>query len=70
MAEYLIKEDEIKEILKLINEHKSLQIKKFFKKLKPYENPMIDELRRFLMNKGRSTILNSEIQEIIDKYGK
>lgn len=70
MQEYLIKEDDIKEILELLNQHKNLDVRKFFKELKPYENPLIEELRRFLMNKGRSSILVSEIQEIIDNYGK
>ena len=70
MQEYLIKEEDIKDILELLSQHKNLDVRKFFKELKPYENPLIEELRRFLMNKGRSTILNSEIQEILDNYGK
>lgn len=70
MQEYLINEDNIKDILDFLNQHKTIEIRKFFKELKPYENPLVEELRRFLMNKGRSTILVSEIQEIIDNYGK
>lgn len=70
MQEYLIKEEDIKDILESLSQHKNLEVRKFFKELKPYENPLIEELRRFLMNKGRSSILNSEIQEIIDNYKK
>lgn len=70
MQEYLINEDDIKDILEFLSQHKNLEVRKFFKELKPYENPMIEELRRFLMNKGKSTILHKEIQEIIDNHGK
>lgn len=69
MQEYLINEDNIKDILEFLNQHKNLEVRKFFKELKPYENPLIEELRRFIMNKGKSTISQKEIWDIIDNHG-
>lgn len=69
MQEYLINEDDVKDILEFLNNHKTLDIKKFFKELKPYENPLVEQLRRFLINKGKSSILHKEIQEIINEHG-
>jgi hypothetical protein len=68
MQEYLIKEEQIKNILEFLTQHKTFLIRKLLRELKPYENPAIEELKRLLRNKGKSSILESDIQEIIEKY--
>jgi len=67
MQKYLITEEEIKEILEFLNQHKTLEVKRFFKELKTYENPTIKDLKNLLRNKGRSSILEGDIKEIINK---
>jgi len=67
MQKYLITEEEVKEILEFLNQRKTLEIKKFFKELNLYENQAIKDLKYLLRNKGKSSILESDIKEIIDK---
>jgi len=70
MQKYLITADEINDISDFLEKEKTLEIKKILRGLERYSNPIIKELRSFIINKGRSTILKSEIQEIIDRYEK
>ncbi len=62
---YTLSKEQVNTIKKLLNERKSFQIKTILKDLEVYQNPIINKLERFLRNKGKSTILHSEIREII-----
>jgi len=65
---YIITDEQIEKIKNLINQRNLIKARTILDDLEIYKNPLKEELRKFLMNKGKSTILKSEIYEILDKY--
>lgn len=59
-----ITDEQIQEIKNLLNLHSTIKAKKILDELE--EDPLRGELNNFLRNKGRSTILKSEIYSILD----
>lgn len=67
MEKYLITEEEVTELKNLLNSHKTIKVKVKLRKLKPYEDKLRNELEKYLRNKGRTSILEADIREILYK---
>ncbi len=63
-----ITEEQIIEIINLLNQRKNIQVKKILNELEEFtEDNLREELRKFLMNKGKSTIFTSELWNLLDE---
>ena len=62
----IINKEQIEEIKSLLLARKTLDARKILDNLQ--ENKVIDDLKRLLRNKGKSSILENDIIDIINKY--
>lgn len=67
MKKYLITEEDKGELIDFLKTHNSHKAIKILNELEEYNNPLKEKLRKFLRNKGRSTILHSEINGLLDE---
>ncbi|MFX1312066.1 MAG: hypothetical protein ACFFHD_05595 [Promethearchaeota archaeon] len=65
-----ISEEQIKEIIYEINNHKTIGIKKQLNELEDCkEQEILDDLKRLIRNNGRSNMISkSDLEEIRNKY--
>ena len=62
----IINKEQIEEIKSLLLARKTLDARKILDNLQ--ENKVIDDLKRLLRNKGKSSILENDIIDIINRY--
>lgn len=64
-----ITNEQIEKINEFLNERKTWLIKKVLKDLPDSKSELIiNDLNNMIRNKGRSSIIESDIQDIIEKY--
>lgn len=55
-------------VKKCLRERRNILANKLLDELIELENPAVEDLKRLLRNKGKSSILEKDIEEIIKKY--